>query len=86
MNRFNRYIGILNVAEQKYILYTNYTYIILDTSKKVSGVDIISDHPGKQSDKDNWFSNLKKSQTKFLKDTPPSILDRIQNEAVSHSS
>ena len=32
LNRFNRIIGISQIDDQKFILYTNYTYITLDLS------------------------------------------------------
>lgn len=32
-NRFNRISGIVKINEAKYILYTNYTYIVLDLAQ-----------------------------------------------------
>lgn len=32
-NRFNRISGIVKINEAKYILYTNYTYIVLDLTQ-----------------------------------------------------
>jgi starvation-inducible outer membrane lipoprotein len=32
-NRFNRINGIVKITEAKYILYTNYTYIVLDLTQ-----------------------------------------------------
>jgi hypothetical protein len=32
-NRFNRISGIVKISDTKYILYTNYTYIVLDLTQ-----------------------------------------------------
>ena len=71
-NRFNRISGIVQVGQNKYILYTNYTYIVLDLSKDVpKEIDIIQNHPGKSVEErsiqaDSWFETLKLSQAKYL--------------------
>ena len=41
-NRFNRMSGIVQVSQNKFILYTNYTYIVLDLSQDLpKEIDII---------------------------------------------
>jgi len=56
----------------KYVLYTNYTYIVLDLTQDVpSDIEILQDHPGKTekaNESKTWFDNLKISQSKYLKD------------------
>lgn len=79
MNRFNRYQGVVRVTESKFIIWTAYTYCVLDLQRPIpSQVDIISNHPyrtteGKQQQAQTWFDNLKLSQAKYLDarhDTP----------------
>ena len=41
LNRYNRIFGMTQITSAKYILYTNYTYIILDLNQDlVSGQDV----------------------------------------------
>ena len=49
LNRFNRLVGIVQVNPSKYILYTNYTYIVLylDQDVPATEVAIVQNHPGK---------------------------------------
>lgn len=73
LNRYNRIVGITQVSFNLYLIYTNYTYIVLDLSKSIpSDVEIIQNHPGKTLEDKNlgaksWFDTLKLSQSKFLK-------------------
>lgn len=80
LNRFNRFVGITAVSTTKYILYTNYTYIVLDLTQDVpSGeVSIIQNHPGKSVEEKSlsaktWFDNLKISQAKYLGKSEDSV-------------
>lgn len=42
LNRYNRIVGITQVSFNLYLIYTNYTYIVLDLSKSIpSDVEII---------------------------------------------
>ena len=72
LNRYNRLIGCCSLSSQNFILYSNYTYTILDTSKTLlynpdSQVKIIQDHPGKTLDHNSgWFDCLKKSQGTYI--------------------
>jgi hypothetical protein len=65
--RYNRISGIVKIAAEKYILYTNYTYVVLDLSQDVpKESDIIQNHPGKSVEErsiqaDSWFETLKLS-------------------------
>lgn len=68
LSRYNRFVGVTQVNEYKYILYTNYTYCVLDINAKVpqDEVAITQDHPsrtvqGKQIEAQTWFDNLKLS-------------------------
>lgn len=65
LSRYNRMIGIVQISSAKYILYTNYTYCILDLNEGVpEEVEIIQNHPGKSTSEkglnagsgtENWF-------------------------------
>lgn len=73
LNRFNRIVGITPINATKFILYTNYTYIILDLTQDVPSdeVNIIQNHPGKSVEEKSlaaksWFDNLKLSQSKYI--------------------
>jgi hypothetical protein len=77
LNRFNRIFGITQVAPSKFLLYTHYTYILLDLDQDVpvDEVQIIQNHPGKSIEErslsaKSWFDNLKLSQAKYIKKTP----------------
>jgi hypothetical protein len=67
LNRYNRIVGITQVTPGKYILYTHYTYIVLDLSQDVPHeVEISQNHPGKNVEETSiqaksWFDNLKLS-------------------------
>ena len=67
LNRYNRIVGITQVSPSKYILYTHYTYIVLDLTQDVPlEVEIIQNHPGKNIEEkslqaESWFENLKLS-------------------------
>ncbi len=74
-NRYNRITGIVQISQMKYILYTNYTYIVLDLNQDVpkDQVEIVQNHPGKSVEEksitaQSWFDSLKLSQNKYLKD------------------
>ncbi|MFO0117555.1 MAG: hypothetical protein ACK521_08045 [bacterium] len=48
LNRYNRIIGCVGVSESKFVLYTNYTYCVLDLNLPVPAeVEIVQNHPGK---------------------------------------
>lgn len=72
MTRFNRIVGITALSEQKFLLYTNYTYIVFDLALDLpkmpnSEVKIIQDHPGKELDHGStWNECLRKSQQQYL--------------------
>lgn len=77
----------------KYLLYTNYTYAVLDLGQDIlegGEVQIIPNHPGKTlKDKSlqaaSWFDNLKLSQQKYIKDQPiPVQSEDNSNEKVSN--
>ncbi len=67
LNRYNRIVGLTQVSDTKYLVYTNYTYIVLDLTQTIpSEVDIIQNHPGKTMEDKNlgaktWFDALKLS-------------------------
>jgi hypothetical protein len=48
LNRYNRIVGITQVSSTKYLLYTHYTYAVLDLTQEVPAeIEIIQNHPGK---------------------------------------
>ncbi len=65
------------MSADKFILYTNYTYAVLDLSQdlpKSGEVTIVQDHPGRTLEEKSlvaktWFDNLKLSQARYLKDS-----------------
>ena len=67
LNRYNRIVGITQITPGKYILYTHYTYIVLDLTQDVPHeVEISQNHPGKNVEErsiqaKSWFDNLKLS-------------------------
>jgi hypothetical protein len=68
LNRYNRMVGCCALSAHKFILYTHYTYTILDISQPLMNIDgqaqvkITQDHPGKPLDYNSgWFECLKKS-------------------------
>ena len=72
LNRYNRMVGCVAVSENKFVLYTNYTYCVLDLTLPVpTEVEIVQNHPGKciegkQFNAHGWHDNLKLSQAKYL--------------------
>lgn len=72
MTRFNRIVGITALSEQKFILYSNYTYIVFDLAIDLpqtegAAVQIIQDHPGKVLDHaSSWNECIRKSQAQYL--------------------
>lgn len=70
LSRYNRLLGATSLSESKFLMYSNYTYTILDINQGLpSEALIIQDHPGKQLDMgSSWFDCLKKSQAKYLED------------------
>ena len=66
-------VGCCALSAHKFILYTHYTYTILDISQPLINIDgqaqvkITQDHPGKPLDYNSgWFECLKKSQTSYI--------------------
>lgn len=41
LNRYNRIVGITALSQQKFILYTNYTYIVLDLQQDVPTDEVL---------------------------------------------
>jgi hypothetical protein len=79
LRRYNRILGLVQLSTHKYILWTNYTYAVLDLQLELpTEVQILQDHPNKSLEAkhleaDSWFDMLKLSQRKYLNDqqTPP---------------
>lgn len=77
LNRYNRMVGCVSVSDSKFVLYTNYTYCVLDLNLPVpTEVEIVQNHPGKciegkQFNAQGWFDNLKLSQAKYLTAAAP---------------
>lgn len=73
-------VGALCLNESKFLLYTNYTYCVLDINQPMpDSVDIVQNHPGKSIEgkafnAQGWFDNLKLSQAKYLT-TQPAVGD-----------
>lgn len=79
-NRYNRIIGISEVSSSKFILYTNYTWCVLDLEAPIDQPD---EHPTASSQAPaifnrkrpgdslnasaTWFSCLKASQSKYVR-------------------
>jgi len=66
LNRYNRLIGCCALSTTKFLLYSNYTYTIMNIDQPLSNpeaqVKITQDHPGKTLDHNSgWFDCLKKS-------------------------
>lgn len=65
-------VGIVQLSTHKYLLWTNYTYSVLDLQLDMpQEVQIHQDHPNKSSEAkhleaDGWFDMLKISQKKYL--------------------
>lgn len=72
LDRYNRMIGAICLSDSKILLYTNYTYCVLDLNLPMPAeVEIVQNHPGKsiegkQFNAQGWFDNLKLSQSKYL--------------------
>lgn len=77
LDRYNRLIGIVALSDSKFLLYSNYTYSVLDMNAEVPEmVEIVQNHPGKsiegkQFNAQGWSDNLKLSQSKYLSTNPP---------------
>lgn len=75
LDRYNRIVGLVPVSDSKFVIWTNYTYCLLDLNASVpSEVEIVQNHPGKsiegkQFNAQGWFDNLKLSQAKYLHNT-----------------
>lgn len=41
LNRFNRIVGITQISSSKFILYTNYTYTVLDITQNVPSKEVM---------------------------------------------
>lgn len=73
LDRYNRIIGLTILNETKTLVFTNYTFCVLDLAASVpKEVDLIQNHPaktleGRQVTATGWFDNLKLSQQKYLK-------------------
>ncbi len=67
LNRYNKFVGAIQLNEHKYILYTSYTFCVLDLTAMVpEAVEMVQNHPsktseGKQLVAETWFDNLKLS-------------------------
>jgi len=78
LSRYNRILGVTPVAADKFVLWTNYTFAVLDLQLDVpsSEVTILQDHPAtsqqmQQLDSaSSWFDTLKVSQRKYLVNDP----------------
>jgi hypothetical protein len=75
------------------VLYTNYTYCVLDLNAAVpTEVEIVQNHPGKSIEgkvfnAQGWFDNLKLSQAKYLSKSLPEPVSADQgskNLAISN--
>ena len=72
LNRYNKFAGALQVSEQKFLLYTSYTFCVLDLAAVIpEAVEQVQNHPtrtleGKQFNAQSWMDNLKLSQAKHL--------------------
>ena len=48
LNRYNRIIGAEILTDSKFLLYSNYTYCVLDVNQTMPDlVEIVQNHPGK---------------------------------------
>lgn len=90
LNRFNRIVGLTCISPSKYLLYTHYTYILLDLLQDVPAdeVQIVQNHPGKSIGEKSlsarsWFDNLKLSQGKYLKKASEVIIEAKTTEESS---
>ena len=67
LNRYNKFAGVIQLNEQKYLLYTSYTFCVLDLTQQVPEVvDMVPNHPtktqeGQQLNAQTWHDNLKLS-------------------------
>lgn len=67
LRRYNRLVGITQLDLNKFVLWTNYTYSVLDLEVELPDeVQITHDHPNKtlqnrQLDAQSWFETLKLS-------------------------
>jgi hypothetical protein len=74
LSRYNRLVGVSHLTENKLIMWSNYTYAILDlTIDLPAEVQIVQDHPyrtiqGKHRESDGWFDMVKLGQQKYLTD------------------
>ena len=72
LNRYNKFAGVIQLSEQKYLLYTSYTFCVLDLAAQVPEVvETVPNHPtktqeGQQMGAQTWHDNLKLSQAKYL--------------------
>ena len=74
LRRYNKIVGITQLTLNKFILWTHYTYAVLDLNVELpEEVKIVQDHPkksleSKHLDSSNWFDTLKLSQSKYLQE------------------
>ena len=48
LNRYNRFVGAIPINESKFLLYTNYTYCVLDLDAEMPDqIDMVQNHPTK---------------------------------------
>lgn len=65
LRRYNRVIGVVQLSSTKFILWTNYTYAVLDLKLDLPAESqILADHPNnslqaKHLEADGWFDTLK---------------------------
>ena len=64
---------MVQLSTTKFILWTNYTYAVLDLKLELPAeVQILTDHPNnsltaKHLEADGWFDTLKLTQSKYIK-------------------
>lgn len=72
LTRYNRTVGVSQLSDRKYLLWSNYTYSVLDLAVEMPAeVQIVMDHPnstiqGKHRDSESWAELVKLSQEKYL--------------------
>ena len=83
LSRYNRILGVTPLSADKFVLWTNYTFAVLDLQLDVPSGDltILQDHPNTSSQMkqlesaSSWFDTLKVSQRKYLLSQPGANAD-----------
>ena len=48
LNRYNKFAGVIQLSDSKYLLYTSYTFCTLDLAQQVPAqVEMVQNHPSK---------------------------------------